>query len=51
MIAVQRRLLLGTGLALPFMRQARAQQDISRAANFIQATGQELGISEATFHS
>ena len=37
-----RRLLLGAGLALPLAAPALAQQDIGRAASFIQATGQEL---------
>ena len=39
-----RRLLLGAGLALPLAAPALAlaQQDIGRAASFIQTTGQEL---------
>lgn len=37
-----RRLLLGAGLGLPLAGRVRAQQDSSRAASFIQATGQEL---------
>jgi phospholipid transport system substrate-binding protein len=42
MTTFHRRLLLGAGLALPFAGPARAQQDINRAASFIQTTGQEL---------
>jgi phospholipid transport system substrate-binding protein len=42
MHAVHRRLLLGAGLALPFAGRARAQQDIGRAASFIQTTGRDL---------
>lgn len=42
MTALHRRLLLGAGLGLPFAGRAMAQQDIGRAASFIQATGQEL---------
>ena len=37
-----RRLLLGTGLGLAAAGRAAAQQDIGRAASFIQATGQDL---------
>ncbi|RAI57299.1 MlaC/ttg2D family ABC transporter substrate-binding protein [Roseicella frigidaeris] len=37
-----RRLLLGTGLGLAAAGRASAQQDIGRAASFIQATGQDL---------
>ncbi|MEN0075599.1 MAG: ABC transporter substrate-binding protein [Paracraurococcus sp.] len=42
MLLIQRRLLLGAGLGLAFAGPALAQQDIGRAASFIQATGQEL---------
>jgi phospholipid transport system substrate-binding protein len=37
-----RRLVLGAGLGLPLAGRAWAQQDIGRAASFIQTTGQEL---------
>jgi phospholipid transport system substrate-binding protein len=42
MTALPRRLLLGAGLGLPLAGPALAQQDIGRAASFIQTTGQEL---------
>jgi phospholipid transport system substrate-binding protein len=42
MIALHRRLLLGTGFALPLAGVAQAQSDVSRAAQFIQSTGREL---------
>jgi phospholipid transport system substrate-binding protein len=42
MTALPRRLLLGAGLGLPLAGRALAQQDIGRAANFIQTTGQDL---------
>lgn len=42
MTLFHRRLLLGAGLALPLARPAFAQQDIGRAAGFIQSTGQDL---------
>jgi phospholipid transport system substrate-binding protein len=47
MTALPRRLLLGAGLGMPFAlpftgHRALAQQDIGRAASFIQTTGQEL---------
>lgn len=46
MTALPRRLLLGAGLglplALPLTGRALAQQDIGRAASFIQTTGQDL---------
>ena len=46
MTALHRRLLLGAGLAMPPRRglatPALAQQDIGRAASFIQTTGQDL---------
>ncbi|MBK1662372.1 MlaC/ttg2D family ABC transporter substrate-binding protein [Paracraurococcus ruber] len=44
MTAFDRRLLLGVALGAPLAAAmpARAQQDIGRAASFIQATGQEL---------
>ena len=37
-----RRLVLGAGLGLPLAGRAWAQQDIGRAASFIQTTGQGL---------
>ncbi|TCZ57934.1 MlaC/ttg2D family ABC transporter substrate-binding protein [Roseicella aquatilis] len=42
MHTIQRRLLLGTAFALPLAGPAWAQQDIGRAASFIQSTGQDL---------
>lgn len=42
MLLIQRRLLFGAGLGLASAGPALAQQDIGRAASFIQATGQEL---------
>lgn len=42
MTAFPRRLLLGAGIALPLAGRAMAQQDIGRAASFIQTTGQDL---------
>ena len=42
MTLLPRRLLLGAGLGLPFAGRALAQQDIGRAASFIQTTGQDL---------
>ncbi|MFC7474569.1 phospholipid-binding protein MlaC [Dankookia sp. GCM10030260] len=43
MTRIPRRLLLGAGLSLPFMaHRALAQQDIGRAASFIQTTGRDL---------
>ena len=42
MTALPRRLLLGAGLGLPLAGPAMAQQDIGRAASFIQTTGQDL---------
>ncbi|MDO9707390.1 MlaC/ttg2D family ABC transporter substrate-binding protein [Paracraurococcus lichenis] len=42
MTVFHRRLLLGAGLALPLAGPARAQQDIGRAASFIETTGRDL---------
>ena len=46
MTALHRRLLLGAGLAMPLAGSiatpALAQQDIGRAASFVQTTGQDL---------
>ena len=46
MTALHRRLLLGAGLAMPLAgvlaTPALAQQDIGRAASFVQTTGQDL---------
>ena len=42
MTHLPRRLLLGAGIGLPLAGRALAQQDIGRAANFIQTTGQDL---------
>ena len=42
MTVLSRRLMLGAGLGLPFAGRGLAQQDIGRAASFIQTTGQDL---------
>lgn len=40
--SMNRRLLLASALAIPALRPAVAQVDISRASTFIQSTGEEL---------
>ncbi len=42
MTAYHRRLVLGAAMGVPLAGRALAQQDIGRAANFIQTTGQDL---------